>query len=115
MKDLVVGAFLLIGSAFMLLSAIGILRMPDVLIRLHALTKAGTFGVSGVILAVIVHFRDFEVLGPGLLIILFFLITFPVAGQLIGRAAYFTGTPIWEKTKPDELAESRAENGKGTG
>lgn len=112
MMDVAVGIFLVTGAAFMLLSAVGILRMPDVFIRMHALTKAGTMGVTGVVLAVILHFRNMEVMGPGLLVILFFLITFPVSGHLIGRAAYLKGIRGWERTKPDELAEALAKEEK---
>lgn len=108
MTDIPVGVLLVTGAAFMLLSAIGILRLPDVFLRMHALTKAGTFGVTGVVLAVILHFRNLEVLGPGLLVILFFFITFPVSGHLIGRAAYFMGIRGGERTRPDELADALA-------
>jgi multicomponent Na+:H+ antiporter subunit G len=113
--DVLSGILLVGGAAFMLLSAVGILRLPDIYIRLHALTKAGTFGVTGVILAVIVHFRNLEVLGPGLLVILFFLITFPVSGHLIGRAAHRIGIRGWERTRPDELAESPEAGGEDPG
>jgi len=106
--DVLVGVLLVTGAAFMLLSAVGILRLPDIFIRMHALTKAGTFGVTGVILAVILHFRNLEVLGPGLMVILFFFITFPVSGHLIGRAAYLIGIRDSERTRPDELAEALA-------
>lgn len=113
LMDVLVGVFLVTGAAFMLLSAVGILRMPDVFIRMHALTKAGTIGVTGVILAVILHFRNMEVLGPGLLVILFFLITFPVSGHLIGRAAYHQGIRGWERTRPDELSDAIAREEEG--
>ncbi len=112
--DVLVGCLLVTGAAFMLLSAVGILRLPDVFIRMHALTKAGTFGVSGVVLAVMLHFRNLEVLGPGLLVILFFFITFPVSGHLIGRAAYLMGLRGWERTRPDDLVEALAEERNGS-
>ena len=37
-----------------------------------------------------------------MLIIFFLLLTAPVAAHLIGRAAYRTGTPLWERTVLDE-------------
>ena len=37
---------LLLGSLFMLLAAIGMVRMPDVLTRMHSSTKSSTLGVG---------------------------------------------------------------------
>jgi multicomponent Na+:H+ antiporter subunit G len=39
----------------------------------------------------------------------FVLLTAPVAAHMIGRAAYLTGVPLWEKTVCDELREQRHE------
>jgi multicomponent Na+:H+ antiporter subunit G len=102
--DLAAAFFMVVGALFMFLSAVGIVRLPDTYIRMHALTKAGTFGVIGVMLSTIIHFREVRVLGPALLVILFFLVTIPVAGHLLSRAAYFSGVPKWKNTGLDELA-----------
>lgn len=110
MREILAAFFMVGGSLFMLLSAIGILRLPDTLIRMHALTKAGTFGVIGVMIANIVHFREIGDLGPALLVILFFFATQPVAGHLLSRAAYFSGVKLWERTRMDALADARRES-----
>ncbi len=49
-------SFLLVtGAAFVLIGSIGLVRMPDVLTRLHGPTKATTLGVGALIVAAIVE------------------------------------------------------------
>lgn len=102
MKDLVIAFFMLAGSAFMLLSAVGILRMPDLFTRMHAATKVGTVGIIGIVIAVAFYFQDMKVVAPAILIILFFLATAPVAAHMIGRSAYLFGSKLWPGTLIDE-------------
>ena len=80
-NDIITAALMLSGAAFMFLAALGIVRMPDLFIRMHAATKSGTLGVSGMILAIAVHFQDFGVAIQALLVILFLFLTAPVAAQ----------------------------------
>jgi multicomponent Na+:H+ antiporter subunit G len=94
---------LLVGASFLLLASIGIIRMPDLFQRIQAATKASTLGVGCIILALAVHFNDFGITVRALLVIAFFFLTAPVAAHVIGRAAYFVGVPLWEKTIVDEL------------
>ena len=107
MNDIITSALLLIGSLFMLLSAIGIIKMPDLFTRMHAATKVGTVGVSGIVLAVAVHFEQMKVAAPALLIIVFFLATAPIAAHMIGRAAYEMGVELWKGTVIDEWKKQR--------
>lgn len=102
-RDIITAFLLLGGSTFMLLAGVGILRLPDLYIRMHAATKSGTLGVAGVIAAVAVYFGDLGVTTRSILIILFFLLTAPVAAHMIARAAYTVGVPLWEKSLVDEL------------
>ncbi|MEM8914940.1 MAG: monovalent cation/H(+) antiporter subunit G, partial [Pseudomonadota bacterium] len=46
MTDLIAGALVLFGSCFGLIAAIGVFRMPDLYVRMHAASKAGTLGVG---------------------------------------------------------------------
>ena len=107
MNDIITSALLLIGSLFMMLSAIGIIKMPDLFTRMHAATKVGTVGVSGIVLAVAVHFEQMKVAAPALLIIVFFLATAPIAAHMIGRAAYEMGVELWKGTVIDEWKKQR--------
>jgi multicomponent Na+:H+ antiporter subunit G len=94
---------LISGSLFLLLAAIGVIRMPDLLMRIQVATKASTLGVGCMLLALAVYFHDFGMTIRALLVISFFFMTAPVAAHMIGRAAYFVGVPLWEETIVDEL------------
>jgi multicomponent Na+:H+ antiporter subunit G len=102
MADL--GAVLLIvGAAFLLLAAIGIVRMPDLFMRMQAASKASTLGVGFLVLAAGVYFGDLAIMIRVLLVIAFLFLTAPVAAHIIARSAYFVGVPLWEHTRVDEL------------
>jgi len=107
MRDLLVCALMVTGSLFMLLSAIGVVRMPDLFTRMHAATKVGTVGVSGLMLAVALHFGTLSVVAPALAVIMFVLVTAPIAAHMIGRAAYHFGIPLWKGTVVDEWRTAR--------
>jgi multicomponent Na+:H+ antiporter subunit G len=87
----VVSAVLLLGGAlFCLLTAVGVLRFPDPVCRLHAAAKAQTLGVLLILGGTAMQVRaGFAV--PLLLVALFQLATVPVVGQVVGRTAYRTG------------------------
>ena len=105
MRDLAVIVFIGLGSGFTVLAAIGILRMPDLFTRMQTATKASTLGVACVMLAAGLHFGDLGTGARAALIIVFLFCTAPVAAHAIGRAAYFHGVVLWEKTEVDELRE----------
>jgi multicomponent Na+:H+ antiporter subunit G len=95
-----------VGVALMAVAAVGLLRMPDLLTRMHASSKAGTLGAFLVVIAVAVHFREPALVVRALLVGLFLLLTAPVASHVIARAAYRIGVPLSPETVVDELAES---------
>lgn len=103
MKDGLTAALLLLGSAFMLLAAVGLVRMPDLFTRMQPATKAATLGVGFAMVAVALHFGDVGVTTRALAAVAFVVLTAPVAGHVIGRAAYRVGVPLWEGTIVDEL------------
>lgn len=103
MTQIVTGTLLVIGAAFALLGAVGLVRMPDVLTRMQPATKTTTLGVGCMLLAVAVHFGDLGIAARALAAVVFVVLTAPVAAHMIGRAAYFVGHPLWEGTLVDEL------------
>lgn len=105
--DLVVALLLIIGGAFALIAGLGVLRLPDILVRMHASTKAGTLGVGMTLAAVALHFGDASTVARSIATIVFVLLTAPVAAHMIGRAAYRTGVRLWERNIMDELVEHR--------
>jgi multicomponent Na+:H+ antiporter subunit G len=100
--DLAVAACLLAGGFFLFVAGLGILRLPDVLIRMHASTKAGTLGVGLVFGAAALHFRSTAETAIAGLTILFLLVTAPVAAHAIARAAYRMNVPLSDRTHLDE-------------
>ena len=77
--------------------------MPDLFMRMSATTKAATLGVGFVLLGTAIQYWDVGIFSRAVVIILFLLLTAPVAAHMIGRAAYFDGVPLWNKTIVDEL------------
>jgi multicomponent Na+:H+ antiporter subunit G len=105
MIDLLAGLLLLVGALFMFIAALGLVRMPDLMTRMHATTKSGVLGAGLMLLGVAVYFADAGVLARALAIIIFTMLTAPVAAHAIGRAGYFVGVPFWEGTVKDELKD----------
>ncbi|MBQ0986988.1 monovalent cation/H(+) antiporter subunit G [Streptomyces sp. F63] len=100
--DVLSAVLLLSGAAFCLLGAIGLLRFPDTVSRLHAASKAQTLGVLLILLG-----TAFQVpVSYGLVLLLlalFQLVTVPVTGQIVGRTAYRTGAVRRGRLVVDEL------------
>jgi len=105
-SDILVSVFLLAGATFMVLAAVGIVRLPDLPTRMHASTKAGAMGAMFTMAGVALHFADSVVFARAFAIVIFILITSPIAAHVIGRAGYFTGTTLWDGTIKDELREN---------
>jgi multicomponent K+:H+ antiporter subunit G len=86
MLEILVALLLLVGSFFTLVGSIGLLRLPDYFMRLHAPTKATTLGVGGMLLAAIVGSIEIGFSVHEVLITLFLFITAPVSAYLLGQA-----------------------------
>ena len=95
------GILILLGSAFALIAALGLVRMPDLYMRMHAATKAGTLGVGFIVLAVAVFFADLRVFVEALIIVVFLLITAPIGEHVLARAAYLSGLQLWNLEQDD--------------
>ena len=72
---------------------------------MHAATKAGTLGAGLILIAVAFFYADLGITLRSLAAITFLLQTAPVAAHLIGRAAYYSGIRLWEKTWIDQLKD----------
>ena len=109
MTDAVTAFVWLAGSAFALLAAIGVLRMPDVFTRMQASTKASTLGLACLLIGTAVQMGDFATLVRIASIGAFMLLTTPVSGLVIARASYLAGVPLWKGTVVDERREAMSE------
>lgn len=104
LSEILIALTLIVGTFLMLVTGIGLVRFPDVFCRMHAAGKAGTLGISLVILSTVILFAsDWSILLRGSLAIFFQFLTTPTATHLLARAAYITGYPRSERTRVDEL------------
>jgi multicomponent Na+:H+ antiporter subunit G len=92
-----------LGALLILVAAIGILRMPDLLARMHASSKAGTLGTILVLVGVAMMQGDAGVVVRAILVIVFLFLTAPVAAHAIARAAHRSGGATSEELVIDEL------------
>lgn len=96
---------ILIGSIVSLISAIGIIRFPDIYSRAHAATKTTTLAVLITLVGTFIYFW----FGEGymsvrlMLGIVFVFITAPISGHLVLRAAYRANIKMSDNTVEDEL------------
>ena len=93
--------FLLTGSLFAFLAALGLLRMPDVYNRIQVGTKAATLGAIAFFIGIgILHPQWW----PKLLVIsIFVLLTNPVSSSSIARALYIAGVQPWRSSAENAL------------
>ncbi len=106
-KDIAIVILILTGCGFMLVSAIGIVRLPDVFSRMHAAGKASTVGVSGLLLAAGLFFYDEFLMLRMLALITLIFATAPIATTAMARAAYRTGPRKRKDLHYDEMSEDR--------
>ena len=86
--ELIISFFIIFGAFFMLVGSIGMIRLPDLFMRLHAPTKSSTLGLGSFLIAAMVFWATQGRFGfSELLITLFSFITAPVSANLMAQAA----------------------------
>lgn len=95
-------ALLLAGSFLILLAALGLLRLPDIYCRSHAIGKATTLGISFLLLALLMALYPEENGLKVILIIFFQFLTIPISSHLLGLIAYRRKVPRWKGKKDHE-------------
>lgn len=96
------------GSLLTLIAAIGLVRFPDVLARMHGVTKPGTLGIVLLMTGLALSLRSWDVAWKLTLVVLFQLITSPVSAHMIGRAAVRTKKVASDLMVVDELSQDLA-------
>jgi multicomponent Na+:H+ antiporter subunit G len=91
LADGVAAACLLIGALLAMIAAIGVLRLPDVLSRMHAATKPQVLGLMLVLIGLGLRLRDPSIIGALFLIGLFQMMTSPIANHMVARASIRAG------------------------
>jgi len=107
--DVVASVLLLAGVALTLLAGIGMLRLPDVLTRMHAQTKPAVLGLLLVLAGTALAARQPGLSGTLLLVAAFQVLTAPVGAHMIGRAAHRTGAADRDRLVRDDLARRERE------
>lgn len=103
--DVVAGVCLGVGALLTLIAAIGILRFPDVLTRMHSATKPQVLGLLLVLVGLGLRLRDPGTIGLLTLVALFQLVTSPIASHMVGRASFRAGQVRRDLLVVDELTE----------
>ena len=105
--DVLSAALLLTGVALAVVAALGVLRFPDVLSRMHAATKPATLGLLLITVGAALRMETASDAVRLLLVAAFQFLTAPVAAHMIGRAAYRAGVGAQEELVVDDLREVR--------
>lgn len=86
--EIIISFFVVFGAFFILVGSIGMIRLPDLFMRLHAPTKSSTLGLGSFLIAAMLFSATQGYFGfAELLITLFSFITAPVSANLIAQAA----------------------------
>src|SRR5690606_2013140 len=79
------------GGAFVLVGAVGLLRMPDLFTRMHAASISDAFGMSMIMLGLVLQAGPTLVAVKLLFLLVFLLFVGPVATHALARAAVHAG------------------------
>ena len=112
--DIVTAVLVLGGSTLVLTGAIGVVRFPDTLSRMHAATKPQVLGLLLVLAGAAIRLRGNADVGMVILTGLFTLITAPVVGNRVGQLAYREQNIRDDLLTRDEMRDY-AENGETGG
>ena len=103
--DVVAAACLVLGALLTLIAAIGILRFPDVLTRMHSATKPQVLGLLLILVGLGLRLRDPSTIGLLALVAVFQLVTSPIASHMVGRASFRAGQVRRDLLVVDELSD----------
>ena len=100
-----IAATMIVGTFLVVVASVGLVRFPDVFCRMHAAGKAGTMGISLIIISSVICFAgvDNSILVRGLLAIFFQFLTTPTATHLLARSSYVRNYSLTDRTVVDEL------------
>lgn len=101
----ILAALLLIGGAgIVALAALGVARLTDPFMRMHAAAKAGVAGAGLLLLGAGLAFGTPDALMTSLAAVAFLVLTAPLASHAMGRAAYLAGAPLGAASFSDALS-----------
>ncbi len=98
------GILAIIGSLFLFLAALGLIRMPDFYDRMQAGTKATTLGTMLFLIGLAIAEPLWA--GKSVLLILFVIFSNPLSSHALARAAHHAGVSLGKRAACDDLAAS---------
>ena len=105
MLEWITAIFLISGALFMLVASIGVVKLPDVYMRMHAITKAASLGAILMLTAVFIWHPQWIVGIEALMVVLFVIFTAPIGTHMLARVAHKMGVPTGEDYIMDEIKE----------
>lgn len=105
--DVVSALFLLCGAFLAFAAGVGVVRFPDLLARMHAATKPQVLGLILVLAGLSLRLRSWGAVATLFLVVVFQLLTSPVAAHMVGRAGYRTGKVRTDLLVVDELTRDQ--------
>lgn len=88
LSEILVSALILIGALFLFVGSFGLVKLPDIMQRLHAPTKSTTLGIGALLIASLLYFALVrgELSLHELLITLFLFLTAPITAHMISKS-----------------------------
>ncbi len=106
MMEWIVSILLISGALFMLVAAIGVVKLSDVYMRMHAITKAASLGAILMLASVVLWHPQWIVGIEALMVVLFVILTSPIGAHMLARVAYRMKVPIGDGYVMDELKDA---------
>lgn len=106
--ELLICILLILGGVFVLVGSIGLIRLKDLYVRLHAPTKATTLGLGGILLGSMVymsHQHGYLSINE-LLITLFLVITAPVTAHILAKVALHHEVSMMKRTRNQHYVDT---------
>lgn len=103
MIEIIVGIFLILAALFTLVAAFGILRLPDVYMRMHAITKASSLATVFFILALTIAYPGLRVFLGGILLVGFVIATAPISTHVLAGVSMLLGIKMASDSKQNDL------------
>lgn len=101
-NDAITAVCIAVGCFFFLAGTVGLLRLPDVFTRLHALTKADNLGLGLVVIGAAFQAESIATLLRLGLIWLLVMISSATVSHLIARKSLLQGQKPWEKSQGEK-------------
>jgi multicomponent Na+:H+ antiporter subunit G len=104
-SEWIAGILLVLGAFFMLIASVGLVRLPDLYMRIHAATKAPSLGIFLMVIGIIVYFFNLWTSIEGVIVIVFVFITAPIGSHMISSVAHDMGVDKDKTTIVDEMEQ----------